>query len=477
MDLRPYQCEAIEGVKRLFASGRRRIVLGAPTGAGKTRIAAEIATGAAAKGREVWFIADRIVLCEQTSASFSALGISHDYIQAGNTRASGHPVKIASAQTLESRLAKGEWNPATLVIWDECHVQRTDLLDRMVLADAYMVGLSATPCAAGMGRHWQGIHSITTQSLFDQGFLIRPTFESADPGKADLAEFPVRTWLERFGDQRPLPPTVAYCNRIGEANLLATEFCVKGVPAAAIHGGTLDQVRRQAIKDFNSGALTVLTSCDVLIAGFDAPHTSCLIVAKKVKGLIRAMQIVGRCMRPAAGKTSAVVLDHAGMMQNTGLELECHWRIGFNSLALDILRTKRMQRKLQKIAVRTKDLTYVDRDLLPADYRPEIELWANVCRYVADRLNIEWRPDAKDWHEFPQGHVRNRAYWQCVHNYRELTGVKLSAIRKVPFFASESCPPAISAAIEQRIKQYQARKDAERERKDKRTLPLYDPLE
>jgi DNA repair protein RadD len=41
-DLRPYQAEVVAEIGRLIASGQRRIILVAPTGAGKTIIAAEL---------------------------------------------------------------------------------------------------------------------------------------------------------------------------------------------------------------------------------------------------------------------------------------------------------------------------------------------------------------------------------------------------------------------------------------------------
>ena len=210
----------------------------------------------------------------------------------------------------------------------------------------------------------------------------------------------------------------------------------------------------------------MLTSCDVLIAGFDAPQTACLIVAKRVKGLIRCMQIVGRCMRTAPGKTAAVVHDHTGMMLAVGMELECHWRIGFNELALAVMRRASMRQKLESIAPVDDHLAYVDRDLLPRDYRPEIELWANVCRWTADRVGIAWEPDSRHWHRCAQGSPEHRAYWQTVMNYDALTGgrVKLAHIRRVPFFASESCPRAVAEGLERRIDEFRRSRDADRAR-------------
>jgi DNA repair protein RadD len=51
--LRPHQERALVALGRSLASGHRRPTLQMPTGAGKTRLAAEIIRGALAKGRWV----------------------------------------------------------------------------------------------------------------------------------------------------------------------------------------------------------------------------------------------------------------------------------------------------------------------------------------------------------------------------------------------------------------------------------------
>jgi DNA repair protein RadD len=54
IELRDYQLDAIERCRREVARGRRRIILVAPTGSGKTVIASAIVAGAAEKGKQQW---------------------------------------------------------------------------------------------------------------------------------------------------------------------------------------------------------------------------------------------------------------------------------------------------------------------------------------------------------------------------------------------------------------------------------------
>jgi hypothetical protein len=50
----------------------------------------------------------------------------------------------------------------------------------------------------------------------------------------------------------------------------------------------------------------------VLTEGFDAPHTSCIVVARPTKSPGLYVQMVGRGLRPAPGKRDALLLDVMG---------------------------------------------------------------------------------------------------------------------------------------------------------------------
>ncbi|MEU5668708.1 DEAD/DEAH box helicase, partial [Streptomyces longwoodensis] len=56
----------------------------------------------------------------------------------------------------------------------------------------------------------------------------------------------------------------------------------------------------------------VLTNCMVLTEGFDAPHTSCAVIARPTKSPGLYVQMVGRALRPAPGKRDALLLDVLG---------------------------------------------------------------------------------------------------------------------------------------------------------------------
>jgi len=56
--------------------------------------------------------------------------------------------------------------------------------------------------------------------------------------------------------------------------------------------------------------------------GFDLPQLECAILLRPTKSLCLYLQQVGRSLRPAGGKDSAVILDHAGNTERHGLPCE-----------------------------------------------------------------------------------------------------------------------------------------------------------
>ena len=69
-ELRPHQSQAIEMLRQSLGSGKRRPVLQAPTGFGKTKLAAALVEGALAKQKRVIFTVPALSLVDQTVQAF-----------------------------------------------------------------------------------------------------------------------------------------------------------------------------------------------------------------------------------------------------------------------------------------------------------------------------------------------------------------------------------------------------------------------
>jgi superfamily II DNA or RNA helicase len=84
--------------------------------------------------------------------------------------------------------------------------------------------------------------------------------------------------------------------------LLATGF-----PARLYHSGLDAKMRARALTDFRKGKADVLVTCRALDEGFNVPETQVGIIAASTATRRQRIQRLGRVLRPAKGKGSAVI--------------------------------------------------------------------------------------------------------------------------------------------------------------------------
>ncbi len=334
--LRPHQTEAIALLRQSLGRGRTRPMVQAPTGFGKTLLAAHIIAGARAKGNRVIFVVPAISLVDQTVAAFREVGIRDIGVMQGAHELTNvsHPVQVASVQTL----ARREIPYADIVIVDEAHRWFRFMAGWMARWDAVpFVGLSATPWTRGLGQHYDDlIIAATTQDLIDAGYLspfrvfapsvpdlsgvrtVAGDWHEGDLGeamdKAPLVADITSTWLAR-GENRP---TLAFAVNRAHARHIQEQFHSVGVPCGYIDAYTERQDRNEIARQFNAGDLKVVANVGCLTTGVDW-DVRCIILARPTKSEILFTQIIGRGLRTADGKSDCLILDHS----------DTHARLGF----------------------------------------------------------------------------------------------------------------------------------------------------
>jgi superfamily II DNA or RNA helicase len=103
--------------------------------------------------------------------------------------------------------------------------------------------------------------------------------------------------------------TIVFAAGVAHAKHLAEMFQGSGVTAEAIYGAMDEDERRAALLRYANGETRILTNYAVLTEGFNAPLTSCIILARPTKSSLVVAQAIGRGSRLAPGKTDCLVID------------------------------------------------------------------------------------------------------------------------------------------------------------------------
>lgn len=339
--LRPHQTAGMALLKRSLLAGNRRVVVHMPTGAGKTRFAAEIVNGALRKGNTVAFTVPAISLVDQTIDSFAMEGINCvGVMQASHAMTDlSKPVQVCSVQTLAHRGCPD----VDVVLIDECHIGFKVVHDWMrKRPNTIFIGLSATPWKRGMSDHWQDLVSpVSTQGLIDQGFLspfrvYAPTHPdlskvrtlAGDYHEGDLADVMsdgvlvadiVETWL-KVAEWRP---TLVFAVDCAHAAKLQSQFRAAGVPMGYCDAH-VDLIERKLLfEQLSRGDIAGIVNIGTLTTGVDA-DIRCIVLARPTKSEMLHVQIIGRALRTAPGKADALILDHADNHARLGFVTDIH---------------------------------------------------------------------------------------------------------------------------------------------------------
>lgn len=325
MRLRPYQERSIAAVRAAYCAGARRVVLVAPTGAGKTAMGVGVVSGALAKGRRVLWLAHRRELVGQASARLDLVGATaHGVLLAGHPRqAPAAPIQVASVQTLTAR-GSSALPPADIIILDEAHhaVAATwrDLAAAYPRAEL-VLGLTATPERGDrtpLGDVFQAlVAEIRMSELLEGGFLVPCDVVAPAKAQDDLAEDP----LDALAKHAPGRPAILFGASVAHAQELAEQARRRGLRAECVDGATATDKREAALAAFSAGRLDVITNVFVLTEGFDAPRAEVCVLARGCSATGTYLQMVGRVLRPSpnTGKRRAMLIDLRGLVHVHGM--------------------------------------------------------------------------------------------------------------------------------------------------------------
>jgi superfamily II DNA or RNA helicase len=315
--LRDYQRDALARVDALFESGTRRVCLVIPTGGGKTATAVMGSMDYASRGRRVLWLAHRVELVDQAANTFRRLGADVGVVAAERPGEAvrGAPIQVASVQTLA---AGAGLPPADLIVQDEAHTVAIASTWAEVAGrypEARVLGLTATP-TRGDGVGLKNVFDdlvvgCTTKELIAAGHLV--PLELVAPERmlqpTQLAQDPEAAYIAHADGAQ----AIVFAQNTRAANVIVQRLHAKKISADVVLGELGSRERDAKLDRFRAGELRVLVNVYVLTEGFDVPDVSCVILARGCSHPGMLVQMAGRGMRTAPGKTKCTLIDLRGV--------------------------------------------------------------------------------------------------------------------------------------------------------------------
>ena len=334
ISLRRYQREATRAILDALANSQRRQLVVLPTGTGKTVVFVQLAAQAK---RPVLVVAHRDELLDQAAAKAVAAGI--DPAAIGKIKAERNEwdkqFVVASIQSLYRRLKPIPPDRYGLVVADEAHHMLARTYRRVIdhFAPTLLLGVTATPDRGdgkGLAEIFgpEPVFSYPLIKAVADGWLVRPrqwaiaTGAGLDGVHTRHGDFALneladavntfernrrvaQAWHERANGR----PTVVFTVDVQHAHDLARAFNDTGARAAAIHGKTPTNERKDQLERLETGRIDVLCNCALLTEGWDCPPVSCIVMARPTQSRALYAQCIGRGLRPHGGKAECIILD------------------------------------------------------------------------------------------------------------------------------------------------------------------------
>ena len=354
--LRPYQKQLIDDIRAKWDSGAQNVLAVMPTGAGKTVTFAALN----ADGERSCTIVHRQELVGQISRTYALTGIYHNIIApqpvinfcirlhiAATGRNFYDPratVSVAGVDTLIRRFKPGDAWTNGIRRWtlDESHHGRQDNkwgTAAALFPNAKGLGVTATACRGdnkSLHADQGGLFHALVQGpgmreLIDAGSLCDYRVFAPESGineallqigktgdftansakaaqKAELIGDVVESYLTHI----PGKQAIVFASGVQDAKDIAEQFMARGVSAVALDGTNNDGHRMEQVARFETGETKILTNVDLFGEGFDVPACEAVIMARPTASFGLFVQQFGRALRPFAGKTHGIVIDHVG---------------------------------------------------------------------------------------------------------------------------------------------------------------------
>ena len=355
IELRKYQKNVIDGLRQEIVIGRKKMLMVAPTGAGKTVMFSYMIYNAVNKGKRCLILTDRTELLTQAGGTLSSYGLKPIEIKpAKELKNFNGLLFVGMAQTLKRRINKPEYlewfKNLDIIIADEAHKQEFNLLQEHVNQNTIWIGATATPHRdsnqKSLHLFYQSIiERVTIGSLINDGYLAKPNtfgvkvnldgiktkggdFDAEQMGKMYDEKELYHGVYENYIRLTPNKKAIIFASNIQSSKILVSNLEKKGLPIKHIDGNTPDKERKEILHWFKVTPNALISNVGILNAGFDEPSIEVVILYRATKSISLFLQMCGRGSRVTDTKKEFTILDFGNNVQRHGFwEQERSWNL------------------------------------------------------------------------------------------------------------------------------------------------------
>jgi superfamily II DNA or RNA helicase len=336
------QVDSIKSLDYAHSIEQRAGVVILPTGAGKTRIAAEDAKRFNAK--HILYVAHTHEILDVAQSEFEGVFSNEHVWRVDRVTQLKSPkkVNVATIQFLQRNLKYISPQKFDYLVIDEFHHAAAKSYRQLIdhVEPFFLLGLTATPfrgdrqdilelCDQNVLVNFELRTGIDTGILspyhyfgcFDDidysrirhkgyGYDIRDLERALIIPERDVAI--INKWCEKAEGKS----TIAFCCSHRHAHRVAESFNNAGIPTASYLSSTDPVERQRLLEHFQDARLQVLTVVDVLNEGVDLPFVECLLFLRPTESKRIFCQQLGRGLRRYIGKSHCTVIDFIGNFKN-----------------------------------------------------------------------------------------------------------------------------------------------------------------
>ena len=350
LKLHEHQQDALKFLTAKRAEGRNTFLVVLPTGTGKTEIFIKDIEKLKKKSpnlKAIIFVPTKELRRQTVERLKSTIPLHVNNIGTGLTEDNPPDIIVQTYAFMHRHYFKFDKDQFDYIVVDEAHHAIASGL-RSILeyyTPKHLLGVTATPDRFDQQKLEEVFGEYESPLSLEEAIkkrLVPPVrcyriksnidlsevrFNGKDYVKSDLQitlrvpsrdELVAETLVKNFSGDLAHKQGVIFCVDINHAKRMAACLNKAGLSALAVNGRERKSAD-EAIGKYNDTKVRFLCACDLLTEGWDAPHTSILVMARPTFSKVLYTQQLGRGLRIYPNKEALYVLD---VVDNYGAKLQ-----------------------------------------------------------------------------------------------------------------------------------------------------------